>query len=196
MKLSDYYEEVYLEPGESLGVSAYSLDGGNETGERGGANDMAHAVGLACHCCDYFIFEKGVISLIEIKQLAEYKKNMELKLLAKYSRKEFFEERFNEQLTDKCMLKMYGSMLVLFIFSADYKAMPKDWERGPYNFFLVDYDAREEDVRATDHITLTLRDKLESNLKSAGSSKFIKTVSILNTAALAQRIKSKAVLPS
>lgn len=164
MKLSHYYKEIYITQTEKLGGGhrAYCMDGWPEA--RGSDGDMARHVGLpSCYCCDYFMRENdGAISFLEISEMLRTKKEFKNRYPKISRTTDGDAELFQEHIVKECLLKLYGSMLVLCWFASRVPSEAERLRSQKYNFFLIVSDAhKHRDAKMLDGITKMLSGRMK-----------------------------------
>ena len=199
MKLSDYCKEIYITPTEKLGEGyrAYCMDGGNKG--RGSDCDMAHHVGLtSCHCCDYFLQNDGDnILFLEIKDILQTKQTF-AKRYSKIPRNANGNaELFMWHIANECVLKLYGSMLVLCWFARCCSSEGARLRPKQYHFFLIVPDAsRNKDAKMMDGIKRRLDDMKNIASKKHSAYGIVRDMDVLNAEEFEKKLKSGAVPPT
>ncbi len=184
--IADYYQRVMINQHWPLDEECcvYSMDGHPDL--RGGEYDMAKHVGLpSCHCCDYFIFEKESISLIEIKDIVRIKEDVERQFSHRSEKKR--NKYFLEKVAQKSTLKMYGSMVVLCWVAHKCKIMANNLKKQ-YNFWLV-VPCATKDIKAFKSVET----RLKSDLRAVASKHSLIEVVVLSPEKLEEKIRENAV---
>ena len=172
--------EKFLEPIE---IADQPLDGEyNKAYRMDGVSaekpDMRLEIGLGtCHCCDYFTPRGGDVILIEetrlIKTIRNYEEEYDAMIPA--AQKEKF---FNRRICNENTLKAYGSLLVLWRWSAEYKEISESIGGKQHNFWFV---ASDSDVETGNNEIAfdSIRDQLLQSLRSTLGKTIIGDVKIL-----------------
>ena len=199
MKIFDYHRQIYME-GAPLGDNCcgFLLDTQSDDGD---GDDMAKHVGLpSCNRCDYFVFEKEAVALIEIKNLSGAKESIRKKYKYipwdKDADGEIAKNLFKKHIAESCVLKLYGSMVVLCWFANCCEVAAKNlcMRRGKYKFLLV-MEYADHDVRVLENMRLSLQEELGNRIKGVASG-FVAEVLILNRRLLKKKIEDDAVPPT
>ena len=95
--------------------------------------DLRKYVGLgSCQCCDYFLHRNNDILLIEETRLFEREENLKQKYhyLSDKHKREFV----TKNLFDRNLLKVYGSLLVLYHLANKHASLKKLIHNKKYHF--------------------------------------------------------------
>ena len=154
-----YLESIWLS-GDSnpLWCSAYRLDGTYPK------PDLRRDASVgSCNCCDYFFFScSGNLVLVEDTRLRTdiERKQSDFKYLERNVRARHIEKL----ICDENVLKVYGSLFVLYRFLKRCAPADMDFDIDAIEFWLVVNDDQHDEAYALDEVRSLLRDKLMAKL--------------------------------
>lgn len=195
-KLSSYWEKIRLSKPEMLGkpvggskesepldFCAYCLDGGKPYKEN---LDMGKDVGLAsCKRCDYFVFGKDAVYLIEFSDILKKKDALRagwhedkdhafryLSSLSAEEREEVETQLFEDFVVNENLVKMYGTVLILCWFAHGCESMKKNIQkRKVYKFKIVCNMPEDQVEEETPKILENIHSELEKKVSGLSLAK-------------------------